>query len=229
MKEWKNKGDFMLSQTINERSVDIVLHKLILHGHIAIPSETQGIVLFAHGSGSSHKSPRNRSVAQFFNKHGLSTLLFDLLTLDEEEKDLETEEFRFDIDLLSQRLLETTRWVKGQPFLETLPIGYFGASTGAAAAINAATEEKAVKAIVIRGGRPDLAAAILPFVTTPTFLIVGSKDKHVHMLNRQAFDIMHCERQLDIIQGASHLFEEPGAMEEVSKRALLWFQKYFPS
>jgi dienelactone hydrolase len=193
----------------------------ILDGILDVPHDTQALVIFAHGSGSSRHSKRNKYVAQVLREAGLGTLLFDLLT---REEDLIYEN-RFDIPLLAKRLTAATRWIKGQPQTKKLKIGYFGASTGAAAALLAATEpDSGVGAIVSRGGRPDLAEKALKLVSAPTLLIVGGDDYIVIQLNQQAYNFIKAEKELRIIPGASHLFEEPGALEEVARLAAEWFK-----
>lgn len=197
-----------------------------LGGTLTVPATAEGIVLFAHGSGSSRHSPRNRSVAQSLNWRGLATLLFDLLTPAEEEVDVRTRALRFDIELLARRLVGATDWVLGQPRAKTLAIGYFGSSTGAAAALVAACQRaEAAQAVVSRGGRPDLAAGALEAVTAPTLLIVGGRDRQVLALNEGALARLRCEKRLEIVPGATHLFEEPGALEEVARLAGEWFQR----
>ncbi|HXV24157.1 MAG TPA: alpha/beta family hydrolase [Alphaproteobacteria bacterium] len=194
-----------------------------LEGLLGLPEAASGIVLFAHGSGSGRLSPRNSKVASFLRETGLGTLLFDLLT-DEEAEDRRNV---FDIPLLAERLLQATNWLRTQAQTAFLPIGYFGASTGAAAALVAAGRaEMEIGAVVSRGGRPDLAGAILPQVRAPTLLIVGGADEVVLDLNRQALKRLTCEKQLVIIPGATHLFEEPGALEQVVGHAQQWFLKY---
>jgi dienelactone hydrolase len=181
-------------------------------------------VLFAHGSGSSRHGPRNQFVARILNEAGLGTLLFDLLTPDEEAIDMQTREIRFNIHLLAERLGHATKWAKQQPQMRDLRIGYFGSSTGGAAALAAPVDfQQDVDAVVSRGGRPDLAGEVLPKVQAPTLLIVGGNDDIVIELNEQARDRMHCEIRLDIIPGATHLFEEPGALAKVAKLASDWF------
>lgn len=198
-----------------------------LEGTMVLPDAANGIVVFVHGSGSSRFSPRNRSVAEFFNRGGLATLLFDLLTLKEHEIDQQTRELRFDIDLLSRRLTGVVDWLSEQPQTRELRIGLFGASTGAAAALNTAAERPhRVAAVVSRGGRPDLAMAALPRVQAPTLLIVGGLDRTVIELNRTAAEHLVIERCIEIIPGATHLFEEPGTLEEAARLALEWFQRY---
>ena len=195
-----------------------------LEGNLTIPDGVIGLVLFVHGSGSSRHSPRNRFVAHTLNEAGLATLLFDLLTPEEEEIDQWTREHRFNIGLLAERLVHATKWAKQQEQSRNLQIGYFGSSTGAAAALVAAAEIlQDVGAVVSRGGRPDLAGDTLPKVKAPTLLIVGGNDDVVMELNEQARDRMRCEVKLEIVPGATHLFEEPGALEKVSKLASDWF------
>ncbi|MBI4296706.1 MAG: dienelactone hydrolase family protein [Chloroflexi bacterium] len=210
-----------------EHPVQVRAGKVALEGDLSIPEGAPGIVLFAHGSGSSRRSPRNRSVAQTLLEGGLATLLFDLLTLQEEAVDINTGRWRFDIILLGERLVQATDWVKENPETKQLAIGYFGASTGAAAALVAAVERPdEVRAIVSRGGRPDLAGEALPMVKAPTLLIVGGEDYQVITLNRAALAKLRGEKELVIVPGATHLFEEPGALEQVAKLASRWFQKY---
>lgn len=205
----------------------ITLKKARLKGLLQIPSGSKGIVLFAHGSGSSRFSPRNQFVASFLNKQGHATLLIDLLTEEEERIDEETREFRFSIELLSQRLLEITEWIARDSKTRLLHLGYFGSSTGAAAALEAAALSKhPVYALVSRGGRPDLAKPFLDQVKTPTLLIVGENDAQVIQLNQEAFDLLKCPKRLDIVKGASHLFEESGCLEKVAKFSASWFSKY---
>lgn len=195
-----------------------------LPGELDVPAGARGLVLFAHGSGSSRLSPRNQYVARFLREAGLATLLFDLLTEQEERVDLVTAELRFNIDLLAQRLVRATDWALANPATKDLKIGYFGASTGAAAALIGTTQRPdVVRAIVSRGGRPDLAEAALPQVKTPTLLIVGGLDNQVIELNRHAYRQIRAEKRLEIVPGASHLFEEPGTLEEVARLARNWF------
>ncbi|MBI5971484.1 MAG: dienelactone hydrolase family protein [Deltaproteobacteria bacterium] len=194
-----------------------------LEGALCVPAGAKGIVLFAHGSGSSRHSPRNNYVADVLKKAGLATLLIDLLTRDE-DIDYET---RFDINLLTARLKTATDFLMEDDRTKKLKIGYFGASTGAAAALQASVSAgDAIGAIVSRGGRPDLAERYLPKVTAPTLLIVGGRDDVVIELNRRAYNLLRAEKELVIVPGATHLFEEPGALEEAAKLAAAWFKKY---
>jgi putative phosphoribosyl transferase len=198
-----------------------------LFGNLNIPEGATGLVVFAHGSGSSRRSPRNQFVARTLNNAGLATLLFDLLTQEEEAVDLRTREPRFNIGLLAERLVHATSWARQQEETRDLRIGYFGSSTGGAAALVAAAEiPQDVGAVVSRGGRPDLAGEALPKVQAPTLLIVGGNDDIVIELNEQARDRMRCERKLEIVPGATHLFEEPGALEQVAQLASDWFVRH---
>jgi putative phosphoribosyl transferase len=195
-----------------------------LFGNLHIPDEAAALVLFAHGSGSSRHSPRNQFVAHTLNNAGLATLLFDLLTPEEESIDARNAELRFNIGLLAERLVHATKWAKQQEQTRDLRIGYFGSSTGGGAALVAAAEvPDDVGAVVSRGGRPDLADKALPKVRAPTLLIVGGNDDVVIELNERARDQMRCEVKLEIVPGATHLFEEPGALENVAKLASDWF------
>ena len=204
--------------------MQIQTRRAVLSGNLTIPEVAAALVLFAHGSGSSRHSPRNQFVARTLNDAGLATLLFDLLTPEEEATDLQTREHRFNIGLLAERLVHATKWTKQQEQTRDLPIGYFGSSTGGGAALVAAAEiPKDVGAIVSRGGRPDLAGDALPKVQAPTLLIVGGNDDIVIELNEMARDQMRCEVKLEIVPGATHLFEEPGALEKVAKLASDWF------
>ncbi len=208
-------------------NVSIKAGQITLEGNISVPEGSESIVLFAHGSGSSRLSQRNRFVAEELNKKGVATLLFDLLTPEEENVDLQTAHLRFDIQLLARRLVETTDWVLKNPDLASLKIGYFGASTGGGAALVAASERpRVVKAVVSRGGRPDLAGKSLADVKCPTLLIVGGYDEPVIELNKQALALLKSEKKLVIIPGATHLFEERGKLEEVARYACDWFLKY---
>jgi putative phosphoribosyl transferase len=204
--------------------VHIPAGRATLAGNLNIPVNATALVLFAHGSGSSRHSPRNQFVARTLNDTGLATLLFDLLTPEEELVDMRTAKLRFDIDLLAERLVHATTWAKQQQQTRDLRIGYFGSSTGGGAALVAAAPlPNDVGAVVSRGGRPDLAGVALPTVQAPTLLIVGGQDDIVIELNEQARDQMRCEVKLEIIPGATHLFEEPGALEQVAKLASDWF------
>ncbi|MEO1403511.1 MAG: dienelactone hydrolase family protein [Cyanobacteria bacterium J06635_1] len=216
-----------LRETDNERLVSVTAGAVTLQGNLVIPAGAQGIVLFAHGSGSSRHSPRNRYVAQVLNNAGLATLLIDLLTPAEDMIDRRTRHLRFDIGLLASRLVGATNWLRQTPTTRSLKIGYFGASTGSAAALIAATERPdAISGIVSRGGRPDLAGSTLSRVQAPTLLIVGGYDPVVIDLNRDAFAQISAEKRLEIVPGATHLFEEPGTLEQAARLASQWFQKY---
>ncbi|WP_116951402.1 dienelactone hydrolase family protein [Jiangella endophytica] len=196
----------------------------VVHADLTVPARAQGIVLFAHGSGSSRRSPRNRRVALALRQRGLATMLTDLLTETEGRDDLTTGEYRFDVGLLAGRLELAGRWLAGEPSAEGLPIGYFGASTGAAAALIAAARSRGrVAAVVSRGGRPDLATGHLADVDAPTLLIVGGDDEPVIGLSQDALRTMRCVRRMVIVPGAGHLFEEPGALDEVARLAGDWF------
>lgn len=211
------------------REVPIPIDGRLLAGDLNVPAAATGIVIFAHGSGSSRHSVRNRFVAERMRDAGLATLLFDLLTPAEELIDLRNRHLRFDIRLLASRLVAATREVSKWPETSALRVGYFGASTGAAAAIVAAAElQDEIGAIVSRGGRPDLAGSALPHVTAPTLLIVGGWDVPVIGLNEDAFELMRCERELAIVERATHLFEEPGKLEEAAGLAAAWFAKHLP-
>jgi putative phosphoribosyl transferase len=211
---------------VQKRSVQILLGQADLVGDLAIPEQATGLIMFAHGSGSSRLSPRNRYVADILNESGRATLLVDLLTTQEEHIDLQTGEFRFNIGLLAERLIGLTDWQSAHSDLSALSLGYFGASTGSAAAlIAAAARPQRVRAVVSRGGRPDLAASSLPRVQAPTLLIVGGDDAPVIELNQQAFEVLQCDKKLDIVPGATHLFEEPGALETVAHLAADWYRK----
>lgn len=207
--------------------VEIQLGPTRLEGNLSVPKNPVGIVLFVHGSGSGRTSPRNRFVASELNKKGIATLLFDLLTRKEEELDMQTGHLRFDITLLSQRLVSTTNWLFENHEVSGLDVGYFGASTGAAAALVAASEmPQIVKAIVSRGGRPDLAGPSLCKVKCPTLLLVGGYDDVVIDLNKQALSEIKSEKKLIIIPEATHLFEEPGKLELVAQHAGNWFLRH---
>ena len=204
--------------------VQIHAEHAVLSGNLTIPENATALVLFAHGSGSSRHSPRNQFVAGTLNDAGLAALLFDLLTQEEEAIDIQTRQHRFNIGLLAERLVHATKWAKQQEHTRDLRIGYFGSSTGGAAALVAAAEiPKDAGTVVSRGGRPDLAGDALPKVQAPTLLIVGGNDDVVIELNEMARDQMRCEVKLEIIPDATHLFEEPGALEQVAKLASEWF------
>ncbi len=214
-------------QKLENHAVQISLDSARLEGNLTIPPAAEGIVLFAHGSGSSRHSPRNKFVAQTLRDGHLATLLIDLLTPEEEEIDMRTQKLRFDIDFLALRVISITDWLIRQPNTEDLRIGCFGSSTGAAACLIAAKERpKTIHAIVSRGGRPDLAASALPTVEAPTLLIVGGDDLPVLAMNRDALSVLRCEKRLEIIPGATHLFPEPGALEKVSGFAREWFVQH---
>jgi len=207
--------------------VRIPAGRATLDGNLTVVNPAIGLILFAHGSGSSRLSPRNQFVARMLNKARLATLLFDLLTPEEESVDLQTREHRFDIGLLAERLIHATKWAKQQVETRDLRIGYFGSSTGAAAALIAAARlPDATGAMVSRGGRPDLAGEALPKVKAPTLLIVGGEDHIVLDLNEQARVRMKCECKIQIVPGATHLFEEPGTLEQVAKLASDWFVRH---
>lgn len=211
------------TERASERDVDIPAGAVTLRGLLGTPAGPSGIVLFAHGSGSGRLSPRNNAVAHVLQDAGLATLLSDLLT-EEEARD---RALVFDIELLANRLLDCTTWVQGERTLGPLPVGYFGASTGGGAALVAAARAgPGVRAVVSRGGRPDLAGEFLPRVACPTLLIVGGKDEPVIRLNEGALTRLHCTKRLMIVPGATHLFEEPGTLEEVSRLARDWFLRY---
>jgi pimeloyl-ACP methyl ester carboxylesterase len=211
--------------TTEAQDVEIQSGGKLLYGDLNVPEKAQGVVLFAHGSGSSRHSPRNQFVARTIRQAGVGTLLFDLLTKDEEAVDLHTAHLRFDIGLLAERLAGATEWLKGR--LDYLRVGYFGSSTGGAAALVAAAQlGDDVGAVVSRGGRPDLAGAALPQVKSPTLLIVGGLDYPVIEMNEEALARLRCEKELKIVPGATHLFEEPGTLEQVAGLAAEWFQTH---
>ncbi len=213
-----------------EREVRVKAAGAALVGDLAVPAGARAVVLFAHGSGSSRKSPRNRAVAEVLRGSGLGTLLIDLLTDREEAEDAVTGHLRFDIPFLARRLVDVKRWLAREPETRRLPVGYFGASTGGGAALAAAAEDPAgVFAVVSRGGRPDLAREALPRVTAPTLLLVGGRDTPVIEMNRQAQGAMRAERRLEIVPGATHLFEEPGTLERVADLAAAWFRDHLPA
>ena len=210
---------------IDETSIP--LKGVTLGASLAIPREASGLVIFAHGSGSSRHSPRNQYVARVLREAGLGTLLFDLLTAEEEQAEAYTRHLRFNIPFLAERLVGVTRWALEQEKSSDLNAGYFGSSTGAAAALVAAAElSDRVAAVVSRGGRPDLAGNALAEVKAPTLLIVGGEDRDVIMLNQEAYGRLDCEKALRIVPGASHLFEEPGALENVAEIASKWFAQH---
>jgi putative phosphoribosyl transferase len=215
---------------VEERLIRLSAGPVTLEGNLSLPDAARGVVLFAHGSGSSRHSPRNRFVAQQLQAARLATLLIDLLTADEEAVDMRTGSLRFDIGLLAERLLAATDWLAEEPETRDLRIGYFGASTGGGAALVAAADRaEAVGAVVSRGGRPDLAGAALQRVRTPTLLIVGGNDVPVIGMNREAMKQLPAETRLEIVPGATHLFEEAGALEEVARLAREWFERYLPA
>ena len=216
-----------MPESQEERLVRVAAGPVMLDGNLSVPEGARGIVLFAHGSGSSRLSPRNRHVAQLLNQAKLATLLVDLLTSEEEAVDRQTAQLRFDIGLLAERLVGVTDWLTHAPETRQLRIGYFGASTGAGAALVAAAERpEAVGAVVSRGGRPDLAGPALSRVRAPTLLIVGGNDVQVIALNRAALAQLRCEKHLVIVPGATQLFEEPGALGQVALLARSWFERH---
>jgi dienelactone hydrolase len=218
----------MADATIDEVSIRVPAGRVALEGNLSVPDGARGVVLFAHGSGSGRHSPRNRFVARQLNGAGLATLLIDLLTEEEERTEMYTRHLRFDIGLLARRLVGATDWLAGEPRTANLAVGYFGASTGGGAALVAAAQRPGrVEAVVSRGGRPDLAGDSLPRVTAPTLLIVGGDDEPVIDMNQWALERLGSPvKRLEIIPGASHLFEEPGALEEVARMAADWFTHY---
>lgn len=208
-------------------TVRIPIGPVTLTGDLKIPRDAAGLVLFAHGSGSSRRSPRNQAVAAFLGASQMATLLFDLLTPEEEAEDAYTRHLRFDIGMLSSRLVTVTHEMAKDSRVRHLKFGYFGASTGGAAALIAAAADRAhIGAVVSRGGRPDLAGKALPLVQAPTLFIVGEDDEEVLRLNEDAFALLRCEKKLEVVPRATHLFEEPGALEEVARLAARWFQKH---
>ncbi len=203
--------------------LDIPLSGITLKGDLVIPEKATGIVVFSHGSGSSRFSPRNRMVAELIQKQNIATFMFDLLTEEEDH----INENRFNIDLLTNRLIETTQWLMEHEDTKSLLVGYFGASTGAASALRAAAHfREAIKAVVSRGGRPDLTLTELPLVTAPTLLIVGGFDTPVIPMNKMAYDKLESVKDMKIVEGATHLFEEPGKLLEVADLAIDWYKKY---
>lgn len=218
-----------MSNTKPELQLDQTIHipsgRVKLEGELKLPKGATGVVLFAHGSGSSRHSPRNQYVAKEIREAGVGTLLFDLLTKEEEAIDAYTGELRFNINFLGRRLVDATNWITSQAATQHLRIGYFGASTGAAAALVAAVElSNIIAAVVSRGGRPDLAGNVLGKVKAPTLLIVGGNDDVVIQLNEEALAKLRCEKELKIVPGATHLFEEPGTLEQVARLASDWFR-----
>jgi putative phosphoribosyl transferase len=212
-----------MSSQQKEQPVTVSSEAISLSGFLGVPAQSKGIVLFAHGSGSGRLSPRNRFVAQHLQQGGIGTLLIDLLTREEEEDRRNV----FDIDLLADRVLMASAWLREHTGTNRLPLGYFGASTGAGAALQAAARASfRIGAIVSRGGRPDLAEQFLPQVTAPTLLLIGGEDQPVIEMNRHAYRLLRCSKQLTIIPGATHLFEEPGTLEQVAEHALKWFQQH---
>ncbi|MEA3407638.1 MAG: dienelactone hydrolase family protein [Chloroflexota bacterium] len=223
-----------MSELRNQEDVGKLVHVstdgAIVEANLSIPEGAKGIVLFAHGTGSSRHSPRNNFVADELRDGGLATLLIDLMTPEEKEIDRRTRQVRFDINRLARRVVGATDWLLEQPETQDLNLGYFGSSTGAAGALIAATERpNVVKAIVSRGGRVDLAGAVLDQVRAPTLFIVGGNDYHVLELNRQALQRLTSEKSLEVVTGAGHLFEEPGALDEVARLAREWFQEHLTS
>jgi putative phosphoribosyl transferase len=212
--------------TAQSRTDQIPSGQIRLEGELSVPAEATGVVLFAHGSGSSRHSPRNQFVARTIREAGVGTLLFDLLTQEEETVDMRTRHLRFDIGLLAERLVDATNWIKRGPDTSHLRVGYFGSSTGGGAAlVAAAAVGEEIGAVVSRGGRPDLAGDALTRVKAPTLLIVGGLDYPVIRMNEDAFRELRCEKELKIVPGATHLFEEPGTIEEVARLAAGWFQR----
>jgi putative phosphoribosyl transferase len=213
---------------VKKEALKLEVGGMLLDGDLTVPDGSRGLVVFAHGSGSSRFSPRNRFVASALNSALLGTFLFDLLTKQEEAADEVTGELRFNIDFLTRRLIAATDWIQAQPDTKKMAIGYFGASTGAAAAlVAAAARPDVIKAVVSRGGRPDMAAGSLPGVRAPTLLIVGGRDTTVIALNEEALARINAVKKLIIIPGATHLFEEPGALPEVARLAADWFVQNF--
>lgn len=214
----------------SESLVAVEAGPVTLEGFLVIPKDAKGLVVFVHGSGSSRHSPRNQAVAKFFNSEGLATLLFDLLTADEEAIDTITRHLRFDIPMLAERVVGAVDWVESYPLTQEMRIGLIGSSTGASAALVAAAQcSDRVSAVVSRGGRPDLAGKALPLVKAPTLLIVGANDFQVIELNEGAFKILTCEKKMELVPSATHLFEEPGTLEKASELANDWFQAHFTS
>jgi dienelactone hydrolase len=216
----------MFETTISPIRIPVTPNTAI-EGNLTLPPNAKAVVTFAHGSGSGRFSPRNQYVAKTFNENNLATLLIDLLTVEEEQIDLSTAEYRFNIGLLAERLISATEWLKLDPSTKNMAFGYFGASTGAAAALIAAAKlTDDIKAVVSRGGRPDLAGDFLGQVRAPTLMLVGGDDTEVIELNKQALDLMSAEKKLIIIPGATHLFEEPGKLDVVAEFSVDWFKRY---
>lgn len=216
-----------LEMNNSNRNINIQAGNVVLNGELMLPFDSQGIVIFAHGTGSSRFSPRNQYVAKALVQMGLGALLMDLLTEEEEHLDNKTKNLRFDINMLAARVVSAIDWIDRNNQQYTIPIGLFGASTGAGAALVAAAKrDNVVKAVVSRGGRPDLAGDSLPLVKAPTLLIVGAKDYEVNRLNDEAAAMLTCANKTEIIPNATHLFEEPGALEKVAELAGLWFKEY---
>lgn len=213
------------SEYLFKGEVNISVDNLSLKGDLIIPHNAKSIVIFCHGSGSSRASSRNQKVANFLHQKHFGSLLFDLLTETEDQN----YQNRFNIDLLAHRLTTATKWLEKLPVTKGYSFGFFGASTGAASALMAATTLSQIRAIVSRGGRPDLAMKVIHLVKAPTLLIVGSMDKEVLELNNSAYEQLKCEKKLEVIPGATHLFEEKGTMDEVCKHAGAWFEKYMPA
>ena len=208
---------------MKREEINIPLPSVVLKGELVLPDNALGIVVFSHGSGSSRFSPRNKMVGELIQEHGMATLLFDLLTEEEDR----IYEIRFNIDLLVSRLIDATERLMQYKETKNLPVAYFGASTGAASALRAAAYfGKSIKAVVSRGGRPDLAMNALPLVTAPTLLIVVQLDVPLIQMNKQAFDQLNCKKEMKIIPGATHLFEEPGKLMEVANMAIAWYKEY---
>jgi putative phosphoribosyl transferase len=213
-----------MKAVLEQTQISVPVGALRLYGDLSVPAAPKGFVLFAHGSGSSRHSPRNRYVAEVLNQHSLGTLLADLLTAEEGREDEITAQLRFDIGLLTRRLVAIADWIADQPQVHGRQIGLFGASTGAAAALLAAGQRtNIVNAVVSRGGRPDLAGPAASLVRAPTLLIVGGRDTAVLQMNRDAMALMKCETRLEIVAGATHLFEEPGTLAEVARLSADWF------
>lgn len=218
---------FVKEKELTEKKVEIPIGQVVLNGDLIVPKNAEGLAIFAHGSGSSRHSPRNRYVARVIQEAGVGTLLFDLLTRAEEDSEMATGHLRFNIPFLAGRLNEVAAWTAQQPEIGKLRIGYFGSSTGGGAALVAAAEiPERVGAVVSRGGRPDLAAESLPEVKAPTLLIVGGRDVDVLKLNEDALARLNCEKELQVVPGASHLFEEAGTLEQVAQLAAAWFARH---